>query len=88
MIVKYNMCLKTLLQQGISEPVSYDDLDYTFKIIVVTPSFSDQFKKKIKRYKIVGYNMDIMRQSACLVVNPIKVYSYGFLFNCKTVVRH
>ena len=51
---------KTLLQQGISEPVSYDDLDYTFKIIVVTPSFSDQFKKKIKRYKRVGYNMDIM----------------------------
>ena len=29
--------------------------------------------------------MDIMRQSACLVVNPIKVYSYGFLFNCMTV---
>ena len=26
--------------------------------------------------------MDIMRQSACLVVNPITVYSYGFLFNC------
>ena len=31
---------------------------------------------------VVGYNMDIMRQSACLVVNPITVYSYGFLFNC------
>ena len=29
--------------------------------------------------------MDIMRQSACLVVNPITVYSYGFLFNCTTV---
>ena len=25
--------------------------------------------------------MDIMRQSACLVVTSIKVYSYGFLFN-------
>ena len=24
--------------------------------------------------------MDIMRQSACLVVNPITVDSYGFLF--------
>ena len=22
---------------------------------------------------------------ACLVVNPITVYSYGFLFNCATV---
>ena len=29
--------------------------------------------------------MDIMRQSACLFVNPIMVYSYGFLFNCTTV---
>ena len=30
--------------------------------------------------------MDIMRWSACLVVNPIAV-SYVFLFNCKTVDR-
>ena len=27
----------------------------------------------------------ILRQSACLVLNPITVYSYGFLFNCTTV---
>ena len=26
-----------------------------------------------------------MRQSACLVVNVIRVYSYGFLFNCMTM---
>ena len=26
-----------------------------------------------------------LRQSACLAVNPIMVYSYGFLFNCTTV---
>ena len=29
--------------------------------------FSDQFKKIVKRYIMVGYNLDIMRQSACLV---------------------
>ena len=46
---------------------------------------SDQFKKIIKHYLKVGYNLDVMRQSACLVLNPITVYSYGFLFNCKTV---
>ena len=55
------------------------------KRIVGKPSFSDQFKNIIKRYKRVGYNMDIMRQSACLVVNPITVYGYGFLFDCTTV---
>ena len=47
--------------------------------------FSDQFKEKVKRYIRVEYNLDIIRQSACLVLNPITVYSYGFLFNCTTV---
>ena len=87
LIVKYNIGLKTLLQRGISEPILYGDLVYKFKRIVGKPNFSDQFKKIIKRYIRVGYNFDIMRQSACLVVNPITVYSYGFLFNCTTVGR-
>ena len=85
LIVKYNIGLKTLLQQGISEPILYGDLVYKFKRIVGKPNFSDQFKKIVKRYIRVGYNLDIMRQSACLVLNPITVYSYGFLFNCTTV---
>ena len=29
--LKYNIGLKTLLQQGISEPISYGDLVYKFK---------------------------------------------------------
>ena len=29
--------------------------------------------------------LDVMRQSACLVLNPIAVYSYGVLFNCTTM---
>ena len=33
-IVKYNIGLKTLLQQGISEPIFYGDLVYKFKRIV------------------------------------------------------
>ena len=85
LIVKYNIGLKSLLQQGISEPIFYGDLVYKFKRIVGEPIFSDQFKKIIKRYIRVGYNLDIMRQSACLVLNPITVYSYGFLFNYTTV---
>ena len=31
--------------------------------------------------------MGIMRQYACLVVNPIRVYNYGFLFDCTTVAK-
>ena len=85
LIVKSNIGLKTLLQQGISEPIFYGDLVYKFKRLVGNPNFSDQFKKIVKRYIRVGYNLGIMRQSACLVLNPITVYSYGFLFNCTTV---
>ena len=33
----------------------------------------------------IKQGFDIMRQSACLVLNPITVYSYGFLFNCTMV---
>ena len=85
LIVKYNIGLKTPLQQGISEPTFYGDLVYKFKRIVGKSNFSVQFKKIIKRYIRVGYNLDIMRQSAFLVLNLITVYSYGFLFNCTTV---
>ena len=51
LIVKYNIRLKTLLQQGISEPIFYGDLVYKFNIIVEDSNFSDQFKKIVKRYK-------------------------------------
>ena len=85
LIVKYNIGLKPLLQRGISDPIFYDDLVYKFKRIVGKSNFSDQLKKIVKRYIRVGYNLDIMRQSACLGLNPITVYSYGFLFDCTTV---
>ena len=39
------------------------------------------------RYKRIGYNIDVLRQTACLVVNPIKVKSFAYLFNCTMVGR-
>ena len=76
LIVKYNTGLKTLLQQGISGPIFYGHLVYNLKRIVGKPYFSGQFKKIVKRYIKVGYNLDVMPQSACLVLNPITIYSY------------
>ena len=50
--------------------------------------FSDQFRKKnIMRYKRIDYNLNVMRQSACLVINPITVDGYAALFNCTPVDR-
>ena len=39
---------------------------------ILGEDFSDQLKNII-RYKRTGYNVHVMRQSACLVVNPITV---------------
>ena len=74
---KYNVSLRKLLQQGISEPEFYADLVYRIRKIVGESNFSEQFRKLINRYKIIGYNPYIMRQTACLVVNPITVESYA-----------
>ena len=78
---------KTLLHQGLWEPEFYCDLVYKFKKIVGRADFSDQFRKIIERYKRIGYNINIMRQSACLVFNPITVNNFASLFNCTPVGR-
>ena len=118
LIVKYNIGLNTLMQQGISEPILYGVLAYKFKRINGKPNFSDQFKKIVKRYirlskpefygdlvyklkkivgsnnfsaqfikiisyyKKIGYNINVLQQTACLVVNPITVGNLAFFFNC------
>ena len=84
---KYNVGLKTLHLEGLSEPESYGDLVYKFIKIIGENDFPYHFKKIIVRYKTIGYNIDVLRQTACLVVNPIKVNSFAYLFNCTTVGR-
>ena len=73
LISKYNVGLKTLLSEGLSEPEFYGDLVYKFKKLKGINDFSFQFRKIITRYKRIGYNLNVMRQSACLVFNPIMV---------------
>ena len=86
-VYKYNVGLKTLLLQGLSEPEFYGDLVYKFRKIIGKNDFPYHFKKISVRYKKIGYNINVMRQTACLVVNPIKVNSFAYLFNCTTVGR-
>ena len=43
--------------------------------------FADQFRKIIIPYKRIGYNLNVMRQSACLVINPITINSFAALSN-------
>ena len=76
----------SLLKQGLSEPEFYGDLVYKFRKYFGRKDFSDQLKNSI-RYKRTGYNIHVMRQSACLVVNPITVNNFAALFNFTPVGR-
>ena len=75
------------LRQGLSEPDFYGDLVYKLKKIVGSYNFSAQFIKIISHYKKIGYNINVLQQTACLVVNPITVGNFAFLFNCTPVGR-
>ena len=74
-------------QAGLSEPDLNGDLVYKLKKIVCSNNFSAQFIKIISHYKKIGYNIDVLQQTACLVVNPITVGNFAFLFNCRPVRR-
>ena len=72
-------------QVGLSEPDFYGDLVYKLKKIVGSNNFSAQFIKIISHYKKTGYNINVLQQTACLVVNLITVGNFAFLFNCTPV---
>ena len=70
------------MQQGICNPEFYGDLVNKFKKIIGNPNFSDLFKLIVNRFKRAGYTLDIMRQTVCLVFNPLMVEGYAALFSC------
>ena len=64
---KFQIGLKSLLCQGISEPEFYGDLVYKLKKIVGSNNFSAQFIKMISHFKKIGYNINVLQQTAYLV---------------------
>ena len=57
---KYNVGLKTLLLQGLSEPEFYGDLVYKFRKIIGKYDFPYPLKKIIVCYKNISYNIDVL----------------------------
>ena len=76
LISKFKIGLKTLLREGLSEPGFYGDLVYKLKKLIGRKDFSFQFRKITTRYRRIGYNLNAMRHSACLVFNPIMVDNF------------
>ena len=87
MISKFQVELKSLLRQGLLESDFYGDLVYKLKKIVGSNNFSAQFIKIISHYKKISYNIIVLQQTAWLVVNPITVGNFAFLFSCTQVGR-
>ena len=73
LISKFQVGLKSLLRHGLSEPEFYGDLVYKLKKIVGCNNFPAHFFKIISEYKKIGYSINVLQQTACLVVNPITV---------------
>ena len=74
------------VKSEIHECSGFRECKWTRKIIGKN-DFPHHFKKIIVRYKKIGYSINVMRQTACLVVNSNKVNSFAYLFNCTTVGR-
>ena len=58
-----------------------------FLFIAFLLLISNLFKRIVNRFKRAGYTLDIMRQTACLVFNPIMVEGYAALFCCTAVFQ-
>ena len=87
LISKFQIGPKSLLRQRLSEPEFYSDLVNKLKKIVGSDTFSAQFIKIISHHKNVGYNTNVLQQTACLVVDPITVGNFAFLFDSTPVDR-
>ena len=83
LISKFQIKLNCLLRQGLSEPELYGDLVFKWKKIVDSSNFSAQFIKITSHYKKIDYNINVLQQMACFVINLIKVGNFAFLINCR-----
>ena len=78
---KLNYVINSFVKRA---PEFYSDLVCKFKTIVGRNDFSHRFKKIIIRYKRIGYNMNVMQKTACLLVNPITVNNFAALLAGRT----
>ena len=87
MISKFQFRHLSPLREGLSEPEFYGDLVYKLKKIVGSNNCSAYFIEIISHFKKFGYNINVLQQTECLVVNQVTVGNFAFLFNCTPVGR-
>ena len=77
LVSKFSVGIKSQLKQGLSESEFYG-----YKHIYACNDFSAQFRKTILRCIKIVYNINVMRQNTCMVVNPITINNFASLFGC------
>ena len=87
LISRFQVGLKSLLHRGLSGPDFCGDLVYKLKRIVGSNNFSAQFIGVVSHYKKIGCSIGVLQRTACLVVGPVTVGSFAFLFGCAPVGR-
>ena len=87
LVSEFRVGLESLLCHGFSEPGFYGGLVCGFGKIVGSGSFSARFIRVISNCGKVGCGIDVLRQTACLVVGPVAVGHFAFLFDCAPVGR-
>ena len=68
---------------NVARGLTLPDFVYKFKKIIAI-QISLIFSSELLT---AGYILDIMRQTACLILNPFMVESYAALFSCTAVVK-
>ena len=86
LISKYNVGLKTLVNEGLSEPEFHGDWFTNLRNLLEVMIFLFSLEKHytLQTYRL---NLNVMRQSACLFFNPIMVDNCAAFFNCTPVGR-
>ena len=70
------------MRHGLSEPKFYGGLVCGLVRIVGFDSFSALFVGMISHCGRIGYGIGVLQRTACLMVGPVAVGSFAFLFNC------
>ena len=87
LVSRFQVGLKSLLRQGLSGPGFCGGLVYKLKKIVGSNNFSARFIRMISHCRRVGCSVGVLQWTACLVVGPITVGNFAFLFDCTPVGR-
>ena len=87
LVSRCDVGLRTLLSEGLSEPGFYGDLVCKFGGLMGGDDFSFRFGGVITRCGRVGCSLGVVRQSACLVFDPVAVGGCAAFFGCAPVGR-